>query len=129
MALGLKASVANSILDGTFNNGTPYDGPAAVYIQLHTAAPGAAGTTAVATNNTRKAITHAAASSGSIATNADVTWTSVPATETYTHFSLWDASTAGNFLGSGTVTANAVTSGDTFVIPSGSETITANVAT
>lgn len=128
MALGFKASVANSILDGTFNNGTPFDGPAAVYIQLHTAAPGAAGTTAVATEATRKAITHAVASGGAIATNADVTWTSVAGTETYTHFSLWDASTAGNFLGSGTMTAHAMTAGDTFVLPSGSETIVLNAA-
>jgi hypothetical protein len=32
---------------------------------------------------------------------------------------LWDASTAGNFLGSGTITANAYLAGDTYVIPAG----------
>ncbi len=124
MALGFNATVANSILNAAFSNGTPYDGPAAVYIQLHTAAPGAAGTTAVATEATRKVITHSAASGGVLTTDADVTWTNVAGTEDFTHYTLWDASTAGTFLGSGTVTANSVTAGDTFTIPTGSETIT-----
>lgn len=97
---------------------------AAVWIQLHTADPGAAGTTAIATNNTRKSIAVAAAASESKASNADISWTSVPANETYTHVSLWDASTAGNFLWAGALTASkTVNSGDTFTIPSGSLTV------
>ncbi len=96
---------------------------ASVFVQLHTADPGTAGTTAVATNNTRKAITFAAAASGSKASNADVSWTSVPASETYSHISLWDASTVGNFLWSGALTAaKAVNSGDTFTLTSGQVT-------
>jgi hypothetical protein len=42
---------------------------------------------------------------------------------------LWTASTAGTFGGSGTITANGVTAGDTFTIPSGSLTLTLPVAT
>lgn len=97
---------------------------AAVYIQLHTADPGSAGTTAVAGNNVRKSVTFAAASADSKASNADVTWTSVSTSETYAYVSLWDASINGNFLWAAALTASkAVNSGDTFTIPSGSLTV------
>lgn len=97
---------------------------AAVYVQLHTADPGAAGTTAVAGNNVRKAVTFAAAASGSKASNADVTWTNVSTSETYAYVSLWDASSAGNFLWAGALTASkAVNAGDTFTLTSGQVTV------
>jgi len=97
---------------------------AAVYIQLHTGDPGSAGTANVATNNTRKTTAWAASSSGSKATNADITWTSVPAGETYSYVSLWDASTNGNYLWSGALTAaKTVNSGDTFTLTSGQVTV------
>lgn len=95
-----------------------------VYVQLHTADPGTAGTTAVAGNNVRKAVTFAAAASGSKASNADVTWTNVSTSETYAYVSLWDASTAGNFLWAGALTASkAVNAGDTFTLTSGQVTV------
>lgn len=112
MATGIAAASAASSLD-TVLAGT-------VYVKLHTADPGAAGTTAPASNTTRAAVTFAAASGGSKTSNADATWTSVPTTETYTHFSLWTASSGGTFLYSGTVTGGAVTAGQDFKIPSGS---------
>lgn len=127
MALGFKGTIAAELLDALLN-ADAYTGPAAIYMQLHTGDPGAAGTSNVATNTTRKLVTFGAASGGTIATDADVSWTNVPAAEDYTHLSLWDASTAGNFLASGTITANAVAIGDTFTIPSGSETLTLNAA-
>lgn len=128
MAVGLKASVANSLLDALLANGT-YTGPAALYVQLHTGSPGAAGTSNVAGNSTRKQITSWAASSGgSKATAADVAWTNVGTAETYAYVSLWDASSSGNFLGDGAITANAVAVGDTFTIASGSLTVTFSVA-
>ncbi len=97
---------------------------AAVYIQLHTGAPGAAGTNNVAGNNVRKTTAWNAASAESKATNTDIVWTNVSNTETYTDVSLWDASSTGNFLWSGSLTASkAVTAGDTFTIPSGSLTV------
>lgn len=126
MALGFKDTVANSLLNGVLRNGS-YTGPTTIYIQLHTAAPGAAGTTAVAGNNTRKAVAWNVASGGSTANTSDIVWTSVSTSETYTNFTLWDASTAGNLQGDGTLTANAVTSGDTFTIASGTLTATLNV--
>lgn len=89
------------------------------YMQLHTAAPGAAGTTAVATETDRQQVTWGTASAGAISSNAQVQWTSVAGTEDYTHCTFWSASTAGTFGFSGTVTANSVTAGDTFTVASG----------
>lgn len=93
--------------------------PTTVYIKLHTADPGEDGTTAAATNATRQAVSWNAAASGSIASSATVTWTNVSTTETYSHWSLWDNSTAGNCLWTGALSSSAaVTAGDTFEITS-----------
>ncbi len=40
-----------------------------------------------------------------MASSADVRWTNVAATERYTHVSSWDASTGGNCLLTGALTA------------------------
>ena len=91
----------------------------ATYLKLHTADPGEAGTTAAATEATRKVVTFSAASSGSMTSSATVEWTNVSTTETYSHWSLWDASTSGNCLWSGALASSAaVTAGDTFQITS-----------
>jgi hypothetical protein len=99
------------------------------WIQLHTAAPGAAGTTAVATENTRKQVTWGTASAGVIlnATTA-ITWTGVAGTEQYTKCTFWTAVTAGTFGFSGTVTASAVTAGDTFTIAIGGISVSLTLA-
>lgn len=120
MTVGLKGSVADSILNA-LGNATNYTAPTAVWAKLHTGDPGAAGTSNAATETTRKQVSFGAASSGSMANDADVAWTSVAATETYSHVSYWDASTAGNFLWSDDLAASkAVTAGDDFTIPTGS---------
>jgi hypothetical protein len=119
MATGLKATVANSLLDALFR-ATNYTAPTAVWIKLHTGDPGAAGTSNAATETTRKQATFSAASSGAITTSADLTWTNVSTTETVSHWSAWDASTAGNFICSDDLaSAKALTAGDTFTIASG----------
>lgn len=93
--------------------------PTTVYVKLHTGDPGEAATSNAATETTRKAASWSAAASGSIATDATLEWTNVSTTETYSHWSLWDASTAGNALWSGALSASAaVTAGDTFQITS-----------
>jgi hypothetical protein len=93
--------------------------PTTVYVKLHTGDPGEAATSNAATETTRKAASWSAASSGSIATDATIEWTNVSTTETYTHWSLWDASTGGNALWTGALSASAaVTAGDTFQITS-----------
>lgn len=57
-------------------------------------------------------------------TSADLTWSSVSTTETYSHVSFWDASTSGTFLGSDDLASSrSVTAGDTFVISAGSLTV------
>jgi hypothetical protein len=90
-----------------------------VYVKLHTGDPGEAGTSNAATETTREEVTFNAASSGSMASSATVEWTNVSTTETYTHFSLWDNSTAGNCLWKGALSSSAaVTAGDTFQITS-----------
>ena len=123
MALGLSATVANDFLEWIFNASPTATAPANIWIQLHTADPGASGTTAVAGNATRKDLTAAmgTAASGAITNTAAVTWTTgeVDTSEDYTHWALFDASTAGTFLLSGLMTANAVTVGDEFTIPIG----------
>jgi hypothetical protein len=112
MAEGLSSAAADDLLDAL---GAAYD-----WVKLHTAAPGSAGTTAAATETTRKQVTWGAASSGTMSSSSSaLTWTSVAGSEDYTHFTVWDASTAGNFGFSGTVTANAVVAGDTFTIAVG----------
>ena len=93
--------------------------PSAVYLKLHTGDPGEDATSNAATEATRKVVTWAAAASGSIATNAIAEWTNVSTTETYSHWSMWDASTEGNALWTGALsTSAAVTAGDTFQITS-----------
>lgn len=120
MAVGIASGEAAKILDA-YGNATNLTAPTAFWIQLHTADPGAAGTTAIAGNATRKQVSFGAASGGAIANDTAVSWTSgeVDTSEDYTHWSAWTASSAGTFLWSGTVTANAVTAGDTFSIPIG----------
>jgi hypothetical protein len=120
MTLGFAAGAANTALDSLI---TAYP-----WVKLHVGDPGGAGTANAATETTRKNPSFAAASGASKASSADAVWTSVAGSEHYTHFSLWSASTAGTFGGSGTVTASSVTAGDTFTIPTGSLTLTLPVA-
>jgi hypothetical protein len=115
MATGLSAANANAALDA-IRTDTPF-------MQLHVGDPGAAGTANVATETTRKAVTFGAASASSMANTVAVTWTSIAGSQDATHFSIWDASTAGNFLCSGTITANAYTAGDTYEAAIGAITV------
>ena len=98
---------------------TSWTMPATVYVKLHLGDPGEAATSNAAVEDTRKSAAWASAASGAIATSATVEWTNVAATETYSHWSLWDDLTAGNALWSGALaTSAAVTAGDTFQITS-----------
>jgi len=92
----------NKLLDHTFRN-TAWTSPTTVYVQMHIGDPGGDCVNNGAAETTRKAVTFAAAAANSIsATGTPVaSWTAVAATETWTDFSVWDASTAGNPLGYG----------------------------
>jgi len=96
---------------------------AQAYIQLHTADPGASGTNAVATDNTRKAVTMAAPviTTGlvTISNSAQVQWTGLTAAQDASHYALFDALTTGNFLGSGLINANAYGIGDSLTFAVG----------
>jgi len=116
----------NKLLDAMLNHTTTGGGlpTADVWVKLHTADPGEDGLTAAATEATRKQLSVGAAAAGVCTSDADLIWTSVAGSETYSHVSLWDASTAGNCLWTGALTlAKAVIAGDTFTIPTGSLTV------
>jgi hypothetical protein len=115
----------NKMLDA-YAGRTTYTANAAVWVKLHIGDPGAAGTTNPAAETTRQQATFgAAAATGAISNTAAVEWTNVSTTETYSHVSLWTASTAGTFLGSDDLsTTAAVTAGDTFRIPTGDLDVT-----
>lgn len=92
----------------------------ATYVKLHIGDPGEDCTGNPATEVTREAVTFAAASGGSMSSNAAVTWTNVSTTETYSHFSIWDASSGGNPLGYSALTSSkSVTAGDDASFASG----------
>jgi hypothetical protein len=128
MADNVSAGVANSILDAMLN-GNSFGGFFATYAQLHTGAPGAAGTSNIAGNNTRQAAgTFSAPSGGASHNTAAINWTGVPTNETYTHVSLWSAATGGTFIASGSLTAGAILIGQNFQIPASGMSVTLPVA-
>ena len=126
MATGISSYLANAWLDALGNNSS--FAVTTVYVKLHTGDPGAAGTANPATETTRKSVSFAAASAGSLASDAAVTWTNIAGSEDATHFTAWDNLSAGNFLFSGTITANPYTAGDTFTIASGALTVSLTLA-
>jgi hypothetical protein len=129
----------NKLLDHALRYGTaPYTGASTIYLALFTNTSGNAAsnleagtlTDEVSTSGTayaRQAVTFAAASSGSSATNATVTFpTATDSFGTITHVAVMDGDTegAGNVLFWGAVTtAKTIDVGDTFQVSSGNLTI------
>lgn len=121
----------NELLDHTLKN-LAFTSPAAVYVALATAsfADDNSGTAnEISTTGTayaRQAATFAAASGGSASTSATITYPTATANwGTITHFGIYDASTAGNLLYHGALTASKIiNSGDTFEIQAGNLTVT-----
>jgi hypothetical protein len=72
------------------------------HAQLHTGAPGAAGTNNVAAGVARCALTGIGSASGGVDT-ATGTWTIPGAGGPFTDFSLWTDVSAGTFFGAGTL--------------------------
>ena len=105
MADGLAVASANNILN-VYRN-TAYAAVANVYVQLHTGAPGAAGTANVSVGSaTRNAVTWNAASGGSMTLASLSSWTNGGTSETITDVTLWTASSGGTFLQSCALTAS-----------------------
>jgi hypothetical protein len=96
---------------------------AITHIQLHSGAPGAAGTSNVV--GTR------VASTGTVDGDGDITWTNVAftglaANQAVTHVSYWSASTAGTWYGSTALTGDATAnSAGEYTVTSITETSTA----
>ena len=126
MATGLSAYLCNSFLDA-LGNATAYS-VTNVYVKLHVGDPGANGSSNPATETTRKVVSFGAASTGQILSDADISWTNIAGSQDATHFTAWDNLTAGNFLFSGTITANPYTAGDTYTISSGNLSASLTVA-
>ena len=126
MATGISSFVADGFLDSLGNNISFSVGT--VYIKLHIGDPGANGTSNPATETTRQSASFGAASAGTLTSDADITWTNIAGSEDATFFSAWDNASTGNFLFSGSITGNAYTAGDTYVIPSGSLTVSLTIA-
>jgi hypothetical protein len=106
--------------------GTTFTGAAGQFIELHTADPGAAGTTAVSSVTTRNSITWSAPSGTTprlISLSLSVSWTNWAGTngEVVSHLALFSASSAGTFYASFTLTASrTVNTGDTLTLTSAS---------
>jgi len=106
--------------------------PAAVYVSLHTADPTDAGSGAeVSTSGTgyvRKAATFSAASGGSTSNSAAVEFDAATSSwGTITHFGVWDASSSGNLLFHGALTASkTIATNDILKIATSSLTISAD---
>lgn len=118
MTTGLHtANLANKWLDSLTN--TSYaSGTTTLYIKYHTGDPGSAGTANASAWTTRSSATFSAAASGSKALSNTPTTGAVSGlsgAETWSHVSVWDASSAGNFLWSAALTASkTMNNGDTF---------------
>ena len=118
----MTAGLAPGLVSGWLNTlraaGSAYSAVAGTFIQLHTADPGAAGTTAVSVGSTtRNSCTFAASSSGSALalSGTPTAWTNGGTSETLTHISVWTASTSGTFLFSvALTTSKAWASADTY---------------
>jgi len=126
MAHGIGAYLGNAWLNALGNN-TSF-AVAQVYVKLHVGDPGANGTANPATETTRKAVSFGVASAGVLTSDDDVTWTNIAGSEDANHFTAWDSLTTGNFLFSGTITANPYDAGDTYTISSGNLTASLTLA-
>lgn len=105
---------------------TPATAPTDLFVMLHTGDPGPDGLNNVASNSERKPITWGQAANintdgrAQSASDAAVSWGSVPTTETYSYISLWDDLTAGDcWYTDQMVSPVPVTAGGAFVFPAG----------
>lgn len=119
MTTGLGSATASGILNELCNSGS-WTIPTSFWVRLHIGDPGAAGTANTAVNATRQLASFASAAAGSTTTVADITWTSVSTTESYSHVAFWDASTGGVLLATDNLeVTRGLTAGDNFTIAAG----------
>lgn len=130
MANNATTYLADKILNHVLRN-TAYTSPTTVYLSLHTADPGKAGSHAnevAGGSYARVAITFGAPAANAPyeeTKNSLISFaTATGSWGTVTHVGIEDASTAGNMLFFGPLTASkTVGNGDTFSIPANSLTV------
>ncbi len=114
--MGASTYLANNLLDHVLKTAS-FPQPTNVYASLHSADPGTTGASELSGGAYARVQhnTWNAAASGSATNSGLITFPTATADWTQaTHFGLWDASTAGNFLGGGALdTAKTVQNGDT----------------
>jgi hypothetical protein len=120
MTVGLSTvNLANAWLNTMrgSGNGVTFTAPATVFVEAHTADPGAAGTTGVSTGAaTRQAVAFAAASAGSMSLSASPAWTAT-GPDTVSHIALFSASSAGTFYASAALTTpKTIAAADTLTL-------------
>ena len=118
----------NELIDHVLRN-LAYTSPTTVYAALFTAAPGEAGGGTEVSGNAyaRTAVTFGAPTAGATDNTADVTFPTASGGNwgTVTHVAIFDASTAGNMLLYGALTASKVVNdGDTFKFNTGDLDVT-----
>jgi len=118
----------NKFLDH-FLGTTSTSAPAAVYLSLHTTSPTDDGSGAELSGSgyTRQAISFGSASSSVASNDAAVEFSAATGDwGTITHIGVWDASTSGNLLFHGELTASkTIATGDIFKVAVGGVDITA----
>jgi len=115
----VAAAELDAAQDAIIAAGTTY------YLSLHTAAPGETG--ASEGTDGRQAITFAASSGGTQASNDAQTWASAKGSQTYTDFGLWTAATSGTYLRGGPLTSSITPpAGSEITVASGAITLTAS---
>lgn len=131
MALGFSMARANAILNYHFK-GVTYTPSSTYFAKLHLGDPGAAGTANPAAATARKAVTFGTNSTANdLANTAVLAWSSseVTADETWTHITLWSASSGGTFEMSGSLPVpKSVTAGQAWSIVIGDLDISLAVA-
>lgn len=128
MTTGLHTvNLANKWLD-TLSNTSYVSGSATLFAKAHTGDPGSAGTSNASAFTTRASIAWSAAASGSKSASGAAsfgTLSGLAGTETWSHISVWDNVSAGNFLYSFALSASkVVNNGDTASLSSHSFALT-----
>mgnify|MGYP001273342024 CR=1 FL=1 len=137
---GFSDYMENEILSWMCKGAAFESAPATLYVDLHTANPGDAGTASVITgtdyaraditaNSEFGSVTAAgtnAAVGRSVSSSADITFATAGSNwGTASHFSIWDHATAGNCLATGALGSSVTINQNTQLrIPSGDLTIT-----
>lgn len=112
-------TIKNAMLD--------HSGTLITHVSAHTADPGATGASEVTGGSpayARKAITWAAASSGSKSANGTLPVFDIPAGTTVTHIGWWSAVTGGTFYGSWDTVNESFTGQGTYGLSAGTLTLT-----